>query len=263
MRTKVLTGVVISIAFILIAWFAPAAVLAALVVVACAVGALEMVRLCGEVRSAPLAVVLSAIVPLGAWFYGTWGMLFAVAFGVCAIALKAATSGRDPAGIVSEAKALAVCILFCGLLFAMWIPVVLVSQQAGYSNWIFWAPAGIWSNDIGAYFGGRFLGKRRLSRLSPKKTVEGLIAGSITSTLFFFIVGNFTALGPWWGLILGVLVSVLAPVGDLFESAFKRAAGAKDSGALFPGHGGVLDRTDSILASAPAVLFVLKLKLGF
>lgn len=118
-----------------------------------------------------------------------------------------------------------------------------------------------WASDIGAYAVGRTMGKHKLIPLvSPGKTVEGAIGGLIASVLVAWAFGN-SVLRPaaqlgfkWypWGLILfGVVVSVAAQVGDLAESLLKREAGVKDSSRIIPGHGGILDRLDSLFFVLP------------
>lgn len=122
--------------------------------------------------------------------------------------------------------------------------------------WFLLALPTIWLADSGAYFFGRALGRHPLSpRLSPKKTWEGYLAGVVTGVLG--ALGLAAAWNAGWGPIpgmdaaraaaLGLVISVLAPLGDLGESLFKRQAGVKDSGNLLPGHGGVFDRVDSWL----------------
>ncbi|MBC9783451.1 phosphatidate cytidylyltransferase [Heliobacterium chlorum] len=117
-----------------------------------------------------------------------------------------------------------------------------------------------WSTDTGAYFVGRALGKRPLAaKLSPKKTLEGSMGGLIAAALVGAYVGPLwfphIPLPLWIGVTL--LVSALGQFGDLAESALKRLAGVKDSGNLIPGHGGVLDRFDSILWTAPSTYYFL------
>jgi phosphatidate cytidylyltransferase len=106
---------------------------------------------------------------------------------------------------------------------------------------------GTFLGDSGAYFGGRWFGTRPLApRISPNKTVEGLVIGFITAVIFTWAAGLYQDwLTHGQALILGVAVGAAAPLGDLFESAVKRDAGTKDAGTLFGAHGGALDRLDA------------------
>lgn len=124
-----------------------------------------------------------------------------------------------------------------------------------------------WISDSGAYFGGRALGRRKLiPSVSPGKTVEGAVAGVLSTVL----AGAFYAwvlqqaglqLPVAAGAAGGALMSVVAQVGDLFESLLKREAGVKDSGGLLPGHGGLFDRVDSLLFTVPVAYWYLTLLL--
>jgi phosphatidate cytidylyltransferase len=117
----------------------------------------------------------------------------------------------------------------------------------------------IWAGDACAYFVGRGLGRHHLfPKISPKKTVEGSLGGLAGSMLLAW------ALGRWWHtsniwivMLLAALAAVAGQAGDLVESALKRSADLKDSGALLPGHGGLLDRIDSLIFAAPVVWLVL------
>jgi phosphatidate cytidylyltransferase len=119
-----------------------------------------------------------------------------------------------------------------------------------------------WSCDTGAYAVGRTFGRHRVwQRISPRKTLEGAIGG-----LCFAVIGAFVArawfarfLGPWDPLALGILVGIFAQVGDLVESLLKRDARHGDSSDIIPGHGGILDRFDSLYFAAPLVYYYLKL----
>lgn len=113
----------------------------------------------------------------------------------------------------------------------------------------------VWAADSGAYFVGRRFGRRKLAaRVSPGKTWEGVMGGAAASLLVavaaVFILNVSAAVAPWF-VVLCVVVVVISVVGDLLESLFKREAGVKDSGRFLPGHGGALDRIDSITAAAP------------
>ena len=117
---------------------------------------------------------------------------------------------------------------------------------------------GTFVGDSGAYFGGRAYGQRPLSlRLSPNKTVEGLLIGMLTAVLATWFAGLYQDWLPGWSaLLLGVGVALTAPLGDLFESLVKRDVGAKDTGALLGPHGGVLDRIDAVLFTVPVGYYV-------
>jgi phosphatidate cytidylyltransferase len=113
--------------------------------------------------------------------------------------------------------------------------------------------------DIGGYLAGSRFGRRHIApSISPNKTVEGLLAGMATSVVIgFILVGSISPWGRFSALALGVVVAVLAPVGDLCESLLKRDLGVKDLGGLLPGHGGVLDRLDSLFFVLPVAYLVL------
>ena len=112
----------------------------------------------------------------------------------------------------------------------------------------------IWSSDTFAYLTGKFFGKHKMApKISPKKTWEGFAGGVVlTLILGFFVEHYFPELRGNW-MIVGLLVSIFAPLGDLVESQLKRSFAVKDSGNIIPGHGGVLDRLDSFIICAPVV----------
>lgn len=115
----------------------------------------------------------------------------------------------------------------------------------------------VWLTDTGALFAGNLLkGPKLWPALSPNKTWSGAIGGAIAGTAAAAIVFAVLNANPWHGAIVGVCASVVGQVGDLFESFLKRKVGRKDSGSLIPGHGGVLDRIDSMLFVAPTAALV-------
>ena len=129
--------------------------------------------------------------------------------------------------------------------------------------------ASAWGADSGAYFGGRFFGKRKLApKISPNKTVEGLVGGIISALVlvvlitwgYLFLTGRMTAEG-WLErvplLIITPLLSLVGVGGDLFASVIKRQNGLKDFGTIMPGHGGILDRFDSVFFIAPLFYLIL------
>ena len=114
----------------------------------------------------------------------------------------------------------------------------------------------IWINDTMAYIVGSFIGKTPLSSISPKKTWEGTIGGIILTILVITLLAMFTKrIEPIHAGIMAALAAITGTYGDLFESKLKRMAGVKDSGNIMPGHGGFLDRFDSLLFAAVAVWF--------
>jgi phosphatidate cytidylyltransferase len=120
------------------------------------------------------------------------------------------------------------------------------------------AVVGPWISDSGAYFAGRFFGRHLLfPSLSPKKTIEGGVGGLLLTLLIVAPVAYLLLdFGPAKALIIGVVVSLASQCGDLFESSLKRILDVKDLGNFLPGHGGVLDRVDSLLFTAPAVYYI-------
>ncbi len=156
-------------------------------------------------------------------------------------------------------------VVYLGFLGAY---MVSLRQLPAGAWWVLLALPVIWIADSGAYFVGRAWGKHKLSpRLSPNKTWEGYLAGVLAGTIGGMVLAwvypsleghAIAGMTPLEGAMLGLLISALAPLGDLGESMFKRQAGVKDSGHLLPGHGGAFDRVDSWLwAGVLAYYFVL------
>ena len=150
---------------------------------------------------------------------------------------------------------------FMYLVKLRFLPGAEVSTPAGDMGmgcalvWIMFV--GTWASDSFAYFVGSAIGRHRLCpSISPKKTVEGFLGSVVGTTACVAAAGQFFfgfTLGEM--AVLGLAISLFATLGDLVESVLKRYVGIKDSGALFPGHGGVLDRFDSVLYTAPLVYF--------
>ena len=170
---------------------------------------------------------------------------------------------RAPSGHARVSKlfagALATIPAWCAL---AWIHA---SQPDGH-RWLLVAAFVVWGSDTGAYFVGRKFGRHKLSPvISPNKTIEGLAGGLATGIALGVLMGLFAGATPAQlpaVALVAAVASLFSVVGDLFESLLKRHAGRKDSGHLIPGHGGILDRLDGVLAALPA--FALgKAVLGF
>lgn len=141
-------------------------------------------------------------------------------------------------------------ILYIGLPLAMLVDLRNI-------NWIL--PVGIlvliWVNDTMAYIVGSFIGKTTFTSISPKKTIEGTVGGIVFTMMIAWVFGRYfqEIFEPYHWMIIGGIVAIMGTLGDLLESQLKRKAGIKDSGNILPGHGGALDRLDSILAVLPFV----------
>jgi phosphatidate cytidylyltransferase len=128
-------------------------------------------------------------------------------------------------------------------------------------TWLLCLVLTVWACDTFAYLSGRTYPRGRMfPQISPNKTwtggIGGTIAAMVVAAVLFWVLGG---IFPAWGALLGLVIAVAAQAGDAAESLVKRAAGAKDSGTLIPGHGGVLDRIDSFLFAAPALYLTLVL----
>lgn len=135
----------------------------------------------------------------------------------------------------------------------------LIETRNGGLEFIIFALLIVWSTDSGAYFIGRKIGKKKLwPEISPNKTVEGFVGGIITAVVFACIMQMIYPISSSWIalIFISVIASIFGQMGDLVESAIKRHYGVKDSGKLLPGHGGILDRFDSLLFVLPLLHFL-------
>lgn len=151
-------------------------------------------------------------------------------------------------------------ITLAGSFYIGWLlryPVLLL--QEGISI-LFLALIITWGNDMGAYLMGSLWGRHPLAPdLSPNKSVEGALGGLLGALVSALIMGSSLGMAPPGLILVGLVGGLSAQLGDLFESKIKRSFGVKDSGSIFPGHGGVLDRIDSLLFSLPVIYYLLPL----
>jgi phosphatidate cytidylyltransferase len=151
--------------------------------------------------------------------------------------------------------------LFPALYIGLPIAALIGIRTLGGPRVLFLLMLTVMVSDTSQYYTGRLFGRRPLApAVSPNKTVEGAVGGLVLGTALFTLVGMWwlPALPTGFRVLLGLTLVALGIAGDLFESMLKRSAGVKDSSALIPGHGGVLDRIDALLFAAPVYYIVLK-----
>lgn len=156
--------------------------------------------------------------------------------------------------LYSESGKLIFTVIYTALPFSFALALPSWNSNGEFTPEVFMLFVLIWSSDTFAYLAGRIFGKHKMApTISPKKTWEGFAGGVVlTLILAFFIEKNMPDLRGNW-MVVGFLVSVFAPLGDLVESQLKRTFDVKDSGNIIPGHGGILDRLDSFIICVPVV----------
>ncbi len=204
-----------------------------------------------------LGLGLGLVVTIGFAVPGLLPDTATISFIVVAILLSQVLAGRElKSGLLDTA------VVAFGIFYVAWLlgHLILIRQFAEGPFLIFLLFLITWANDTAAYYVGSFWGRHHMTpRISPRKTWEGAVGGLVGS-----VAASFAC--QWWFLeslsaadafSIGLLVGIAAPLGDLCESILKRSAGVKDSGGLIPGHGGVLDRVDSLIFTAPVIYYYL------
>lgn len=241
-------------------------VLVAIVVAVALVELASAFRVSGR-RVPRIGVALGGlIIVAGAFFWGAEGMLVGLFAGSALLTLWRLVEGLFPAWETPPRTL--VRDVFSGLFTLVYVAflasftVLLVAAERG-EWWVFSLVVIVVSVDVGAYAAGVTLGKHKMTpRISPNKTWEGFAGGAVLATAVGITVAIFALEQPWWvGVVLGVVVVLTATGGDLTESLIKRNLGVKDMSSWIPGHGGFLDRLDSLLPSAVGV-FGVALVLG-
>jgi phosphatidate cytidylyltransferase len=272
LRTRGLSAVVIVLPLLVAIAIGPAALAIALAIVA-AIGAWEafrLLRMAGYPTLHVFGTVLAvALVLEAAWQPGGDKATLLIGAGavLAGIGAFARTDPRD--GLIVW-MATVFGAVYVGLIaFVLQVaangPAIpsgsLLEPLGAERGWVLLLILGVWSFDTGAFLVGRQIGRHKfLIHLSPSKSIEGVVGGIVATTIVTALMLAGLGQQPAGALVLGPVLGIAAQAGDLAESMLKRAAGAKDSGTLIPGHGGILDRIDSFLFAGPVVaLYVLAL----
>jgi phosphatidate cytidylyltransferase len=243
--TRVISGVALAAVALAAILFLP---LLGLRLLACAIAVLaahEYLRIVSAKSTLPILVIVALV----CWFVpmpGDRNVTWLVLLGLAWLAVEVLWGGLT----VQDASARFLAPWYIGMPLGMLVAV----HGAGGPRLTLLLLGTIVVSDSAQYYTGRMFGKRPLApAISPKKTIEGAIGGVVIGTAFAVVAGSLLVDGDHLACaILGGSVVVLGICGDLFESRLKRVAGVKDSSALIPGHGGVLDRIDALLFAAPA-----------
>lgn len=266
LKTRIITACVLLVGFITDLFFASVDVFALVLGFVVAAAAWEWSRMCGVVNEHAQTAFAASIGLLALIFLYVpyseelmrWVLLAGFLFWTSVPVLFYLSSVHRPI------RQLDVTLLALGVLIftvaAVAIQYLHRFAPQGSSWLLFYVFCIIWLMDIGAYFSGRRFGRKKLAlSISPGKTWEGVYGGVaiITVLLVFVLIFASWAEGNRWKLIIATALAAAASVlGDLYESRIKRAAGFKDSSQMLPGHGGVLDRVDGVLAAVPVFAFV-------
>jgi phosphatidate cytidylyltransferase len=269
--TRIITGVVLAVMALLVV--AQGGLVFFAVVLALGVlGLNEFYRLTRHYRPVALAGFVALVAMLcAAWFGSARGALGGVALAVLLAALGGFLIGPKPGVTVRIATTL-LGVVYIGLGFSGLLllrNVALPSMDDGGAWLVGMTVFGAWGGDTMAYFIGKWFGHTPMAPvLSPKKTWEGFAGGALSTILLVVFIGFMMGYrSDGWsagaGLLLGAVIAVAGPLGDLFESLIKRDVRIKDSGRGLPGHGGVLDRFDALLWASAAAYFLVIAVLGF
>ncbi len=266
LSSAVIVGLVLVVLFVGTSFVGPAAVMA-LVIVVLAIAALEFfTQTNNRGLGAPMVVGVVACLaaPLAAYYMSHLAIAMVVVFAFIAGAVSLIGSNDDQSGAITSLGTLMLGVVYIGLLGSYAGMILRMSTLSAAlpnvgTDTLFIAVFAVAANDIGAYFVGSAIGRTPLKEsISPNKTVEGVIGGTIATFCVVVILGlqsdTWNSLMEW--IMLAAVVSIAAPIGDLLESVLKRSLGVKDFGTVLKGHGGVLDRFDGVLLSLPTVYFL-------
>ena len=264
--TRVLSSIALVPILFVVVWLLPPVYFAGLAVCAAAIAQYElygMAKARGIVPMTAAGIALGALVvvnffrPLYPYLGGPY---FWITLCVLTVMIARLFSRRPVEGALEDIAVTLLGVFYAALLFGYQVAI-----HAGPSGkkWLVFLFLVIWASDTGAYYIGSAFGKHRLyEKISPKKSIEGLIGGMLASMVIAILctVWLVPSAGLLEAAVLGACLAAFGTVGDLVESLIKRSAGVKDSGTLIPGHGGILDRMDSMLFAAPVLFYYLRMR---
>jgi phosphatidate cytidylyltransferase len=266
MPAAVSTGLVLLAVFIGAIMWRPAAVML-IVVAVLGLAAVEFFNKVTEkgYRPATFAgIAASVCAPLAAYWRGSTGLVLVLALAFMATTIGFVGSGSVQSGPMPNTAISSLAFVWIGLLGSFAAMILHMSVDGAYpvhtgTDTLFILVAGVVANDVGALFAGSAMGRTPLRDwISPNKTVEGAVGGLLATIVVVFVMGG--ANGTWDTtkelLLLSIIISIFAPLGDLVESMFKRNLDVKDFGTIVAGHGGILDRFDGFLFVLPSVYYL-------
>ena len=264
-KTRVLSSLVLVPILFVVVWLLPPAYFTGLAVFAAALGQYElygMAKARGIMPQTAAGIVLGSLIVIN--FYRplypyVGGPLFWTTLCMLAVMVMRLFSRRAVEGALEDIAVTAAGIFYVPLLFGFQVAILGGSGK----RWLVFLYLVIWASDTGAYYVGTAFGRHRLyEKISPKKSIEGLMGGMLAAMIIAMLCTVW--LVPSFGLleaaVLGAFLAAFGTVGDLVESLIKRSSGVKDSGSLIPGHGGILDRMDSMLFAAPVLFYYLRMR---
>jgi phosphatidate cytidylyltransferase len=257
--TRVLSGVALGAAALALIWFFNSTALLGVALAVCALAFHEYERIVDRIGAkVPYWTALAATLLACALVPFEWLDLTSVlGASLLLVALNVLASDRTGAPVLADTAAALLAPVYIGLPLGSLVGVHAIGGREAVLLLI----ATVAVSDTAQYYTGRAFGRRPLAPTrSPKKTQEGAIGGLVIAPAFLAAAGTYAmpAYEWWWYASLGLCLVVAGIIGDLFESMLKRAADMKDSSALIPGHGGVLDRIDALLFAAPVFYFFLR-----